>query len=108
MSFTEQEHNIIKKRLSDPETRKQVEHCMHQLIRFSHQASNGHQPDEERIMQFGLNLGRAQELLGAPGGVDKWWRAFNKKDWSAREALARIYTKEFGLADPSYEFISRL
>ena len=53
--------------------RDHVEHCLWQMVRFATLASSG---KKFRGPQFGLNLGRAQELLGSYGGVEAWWRTF--------------------------------
>lgn len=53
--------------------KEQIIHGFHQMWRFANLAHKG---EEFRALQFGLNLGRTQELLGSIGGVDKWWRVF--------------------------------
>jgi hypothetical protein len=63
-----------------------VDHCFHQLIRFAHLARTGKIDFATRAVQFGLNLGRVQELLRSPGGVDAWWGVYEpllkKEDWA--------------------------
>ena len=85
-----------------------VTHCLQQLVRFAHLAQK---EDKFRAMQFGLNLGRAQELLGAPGGVDYWWRRFERvasaERWAELKTIAEGYLNAFGLEQPSEEFINR-
>ena len=53
-----------------------IKHCVHQLIRIPYQAINNNDFPPNKIMQFGLNLGRLQELLSSYGGVDCWFRVF--------------------------------
>lgn len=65
-----------------------VDHCFYQLYRFADAAERG---GEFRAMQFGLNLGRVQEMLGSHGGPDMWWRPFEAlvaaKNWAAVKGL---------------------
>jgi hypothetical protein len=86
-----------------------VEHCMHQLIRFSHLATKGH---AFRALQFGLNLGRAQELLDSVGGVDKWWRLYEPllvaQDYEKIIKVTKQYLKDLGLKNPTATFINKV
>lgn len=79
-----------------------VTHCFQQLYRFANLAGHG---GEFRAMQFGLNLGRAQELLGSHGGVEAWWRTFeplvNAREWHKITQIVTIYCALLGLPDPS-------
>jgi hypothetical protein len=85
-----------------------VEHCLWQLARFAHLASLG---KKFRGVQFGLNLGRAQELLGSYGGVEAWWRTFEplveREDWNGILMVVGLYLNVLGLAHPPLEFLSR-
>ena len=78
-----------------------VDHCFSQLYRCSDLAEKG---GEFRAMQFGLNLGRAQELLGSLGGPDAWWRPFealvNAKNWAAVKAKVVAYCDALGRPGP--------
>lgn len=49
------------------------QHCLDQMARFAREAGEGR---VFNALQFGLNLGRAQELVGASERVDDWWRVF--------------------------------
>lgn len=51
----------------------QFTHCLDQMERFANAASDG---GSFNALQFGLNLGRAQELAGATTSVDDWWRVY--------------------------------
>lgn len=107
--------------LIDDQTMKQhVEHCLHNLVRIAYQAKEDSGPDgplaafdSQKSGQFGLNIGRAQEILeeapGITGGVDVWWRFFktdiknNNFDTLMKKALFRII--ELGLDFPDDEFL---
>jgi hypothetical protein len=88
--------------------RLHVEHCLHQMVRFAHLAAGG---APFRGAQWGLNLGRAQEILRSRGGLRAWWSAFEpfllREDWAGLEALTRDYIAALRLKPPSEEFISR-
>lgn len=94
---------------NDKTAREHIKHCLDQLVRFAHLAAAGH---PFRAVQWGMNFGRAQELLRSRGGLAAWWHAFEpiliKEDWTALEALARRYLDLFGLEQPSEEFINRV
>jgi hypothetical protein len=49
-------------------------HCVHQMIRIPYQAKRDGVFTNVKIMQYGLNFGRVQELLKSYGGVDCWFR----------------------------------
>ena len=91
--------------------RDHVTHCLHQLIRFAHQAGKG-PLTPERQAQFFLNVGRAQEILESCGGVEAWWRKFyplvDKNNWSAIIDVVHAYLEMLGLPRPTEEFISKL
>jgi hypothetical protein len=53
----------------------QIVHCVSQLRRFSHCFLEG---DRSRLMQFGYNLGRLQELCGETGYPEIWWSPVEK------------------------------
>jgi hypothetical protein len=90
-----------------------VEHCMHQCWRFAHLATQGH---PFRTLQFGFNIGRAQEILGSIGGVDYWWRQIERVVAAARQPsdyqlvvnLIRNYCNDLAIEWPGPEFINRL
>ena len=58
-------------------TRKmdQIAHCVSQLRRFSHCFL---EKDTSRMLQFGYNLGRLQELCGDTLRHDIWWKPVEK------------------------------
>lgn len=86
-----------------------VVYCFHQLARFAHLAETGVEPF--RAAQYGLCLGRVQELLGCCGGKAAWWGAFEPLLLSANyEGLGRIprcYLTLLDLPLPSEEFINK-
>lgn len=85
-----------------------VTHCLHQLIRFANLARQGH---KFRFMQFGLNLGRAQEILESYGGVGCWWRVFENlietEDFAGIIKVTFQYLAVLKLEPPTEEFINR-
>lgn len=94
--FTEEQICAMRKRFANDEARRgQVAHCFSQLVRFANELGN-----PTRAVQFGLNLGRAQELLGSEGGVDCWWRRFEPLLGEPKKlaALAGEYAALLGLA----------
>lgn len=86
-----------------------VEHCFHQLIRFANLAKSGH---DFRAVQFGLNLGRAQEILGSYGGVECWWRLYEplikNKEYDKIISETEHWLNILELSMPSDEFINRV
>lgn len=86
-----------------------VEHSLWQLIRFANLSAKGH---EFRALQFGLNLGRAQELLRSYGGVNAWWRTFEplvkEEKWFEIIAVTKSYLETLKLTFPDDAFINRL
>lgn len=108
--FSESEKKIIFKQfpkmLGDKTVKQHFQHCFCQLIRFAKMAQNG---EEFKGVQFGLNLGRAQELLKSQGGVDKWWRVFEplilEKNWSGIEKKIEEYLTDLDLPIPDSEKI---
>lgn len=119
-NFTARDLNVMQELLAredripadDPkaQTRHQhVEHCLHQLVRFANLA---HSRSIWRATQFGLNLGRAQELLGSQGGVNCWWRSYEllieEKNYRGVMQIALQTIRELGLAAPTVEFINKL
>jgi hypothetical protein len=104
LASSEKAHN------SDNETvREHVVHCLHQMVRLAHLAATGR--DKFRAAQWGLNLGRAQELLKSAGGVDAWWRAFkdiiNAEDWALLKSKSETYIRLLQLDQPEEAFINR-
>jgi hypothetical protein len=69
------------------EKKEQILHCLSQLRRFCDCFMKG---DKSRVLQFGYNLGRLQELCGETTKHKIWWKpaeaAFTKGmstgDWS--------------------------
>ena len=52
-------------------TQKQIQHCISQLRRFCNCFLKG---DTRRLLQFGYNLGRLQELCGETEKHVIWWK----------------------------------
>lgn len=115
-AFTKEDIMAIRAVLSKPENihscddgsaREHTEHCLQQMVRFAHLAKKGH---PFRAAQWGLNFGRAQEIVKSIGGINAWWRAFKEpiadSNWDRLETLARTYINLFGLGQPSEEFIN--
>jgi hypothetical protein len=94
---------------------KHIEHCVHQMIRIPYQALVIHEFPPHKIMQFGLNLGRAQELLLSYGGVDCWFRMFKPyfRQNITPEELKKIISLGFQLCNvlkieyPTQEYLDR-
>jgi hypothetical protein len=82
-----------------PNNREQIVHCFQQLVRFANLAQNG---EEFRAAQFGLNLGRVQEMLGSVGGVAAWWRVFEplllSKDYEGIISIVKYMMEIWKLA----------
>jgi hypothetical protein len=61
---------------------EQIVHCLSQLRRFSHCFLEN---DFSRMLQFGYNLGRLQELCGETNHPEIWWSPIEKliaqKEW---------------------------
>jgi hypothetical protein len=95
---------------TDDETaREHVTHCLHQMVRLPHLAIvHG---GKFRAAQWGLNLGRAQQILDSVGGIDAWWRAFKDieaaEDWPRLKSKAETYIRLLQLPMPSKEYINR-
>jgi hypothetical protein len=53
----------------------QIIHCLSQLKRFGDCLAKG---DSSRILQFGYNLGRLQELCGETTHPEVWWKPIEK------------------------------
>ena len=86
-----------------------VEHCFHQMIRFANLAAIG---IGFRALQFGLNMGRAQEILGSIGGIDCWWRLYepllDNGDFEQVIAETQHWLEILNLQQPSNEFINKM
>ena len=86
-----------------------VSYCFSQMMRFCHLAQSGVEPF--RDAQFGLALGRVQELLGCVGGKTAWWQAFEplliSRDYAAISAITRSYVDVLGLEPPSEAFLNK-
>ena len=59
----------------DETAKKQVQHCVSQLRRFCNCFMKG---DMKRLLQFGYNLGRLQELCGETEKHLVWWKPIDK------------------------------
>ncbi len=80
----------------------QIIHCLSQLKRFGDCFAKG---DTTRMLQFGYNLGRLQELCGETTHPEVWWKPIEKaietKQWveldeyleELRETLGVEYDK---------------
>lgn len=88
---------------------RHVTYCFAQMVRFCHLAATGVEPF--RDAQFGLALGRVQELLGCIGGKQAWWGAFEppliRRDYAAISAITTSYVELLGLEPPSEDFINK-
>jgi hypothetical protein len=84
-----------------------VIHCFHQLWRFAHLALHGH---DFRAVQFGMNLGRAQEILGSAGGVECWWRLYEPilKDYDRLIEITKRYLELLELPLPDDATINKI
>ena len=94
---------------SDEETAQEhVRHCLHQMVRLAHLATK--QDGKFRAAQWGLNMGRAQEILRSAGGIDAWWRAFkdiiNAEDWPLLKSKSETYIRLLQLDPPDEAFIN--
>src|SRR5438552_16104908 len=76
--LTEKELLEVEKILSDKEKFKHIQHTLENLVRIPYQFLAYHNLSTVKIAQFGLNLGRAQELLNDVSGIEYWWRSFKK------------------------------
>jgi hypothetical protein len=86
-------------------------HFIHEVWwRFAHLAEEG--KAEFRACQFGLNLGRTQEILGSVGGVNAWWRTFEPLiccgDYKKIIETTREYLCILELPEPDEKFINRI
>lgn len=118
--FTEEEITAMKKIIKtdkkspeiNPTTsdREQIIHGFHQMIRFAHLTIEG--KSEFRAAQFGLNLGRTQELLGSLGGLKCWWRTYEPLIvfWQYKEIIeiTKKYLAMLDLPEPTEEFINKV
>jgi hypothetical protein len=86
-----------------------VTYCFSQMIRFNHLAASGVEPF--RAAQFGLSLGRVQELLGCIGSKAAWWGAFEPLLIEQRHkemiSLTQSYMALLGLTPPDDAFINK-
>ncbi len=64
------------------EKKTQIIHCLSQLKRFGDCFAKG---ETTRMLQFGYNLGRLQELVGDTTHPEIWWKpiekAIEEKNW---------------------------
>ena len=56
-----------------PSRTNQIVHCISQLKRFTACFKKG---EMNRLLQFGYNLGRLQELCGETAHPEVWWKPF--------------------------------
>ncbi len=96
--------------LPDAMRRKEhVTYCFSQMLRFCHLART--QQESFRDAQFGLALGRVQELLGCVGSKAAWWGAFEPlliaRDFAAISELTAGYMALLGLEAPSDAFLNK-
>jgi hypothetical protein len=99
-------------RLVPPEGPNRLQHhvtyCFWQMIRFANLAQLG---NEFRAAQFGLSLGRAQELLGSYGGKAAWWQTFEPlilaKDWAQIQVTVEHFLLLLCLDLPPVKFLNR-
>ncbi len=114
-AFTVEQIREIRAILANPAIRSNdqtnyahFEHCLHQMWRFAHLASKG---ENFRTMQFGMNLGRAQEIVMSIGGVECWWRAFSplveNADWTGITKLVSEYCTVLGTEWPEIKFLEK-
>ena len=118
--FTDEELRIMRAMLAanDPvpahepgsmRRKAHVEYCFAQMARFCHLAQINAEPF--RDAQFGLALGRVQELLGCVGGKAAGWGAFEppllRRDFAAIDAIARSYIAVLGLEPPTEAFLNK-
>ena len=86
-----------------------VHYCFSQMVRFAHLAAGGVEPF--RDAQFGLALGRVQELLGCVGSKAAWWGAYEPlliaRDFGAIDKRTRAYMALLDLAPPDEAFINK-
>ena len=78
------------------------------MVRLAHLATK--QDGKFRAAQWGLNMGRAQEILRSAGGIDAWWRAFkdiiNAEDWPFLKSKSETYIRLLQLDPPDEAFIN--
>jgi hypothetical protein len=95
---------------SDPgSAHAHIEHCLWQTVRFAHLAETGL---PFRGAQWGLNFGRAQEILKSHGGITAWWLAFEplieSQEWAKLAAKSLSYLDILDLQHPDETFINRV
>lgn len=88
--FTESEVAQMKKVLENADVADQVDHCLYQLARFARDAAVGR---AFNALQFGYNMGRAQELL-QPGATTET----AGRDCRRRRFEPLVEKKEYGEA----------
>jgi hypothetical protein len=110
--FTEEEVCAMKKIIAADinSAKEQSIHGFHQMWRFAHLAQTGQ--SKFRKLQFGLNLGRTQEILGSIGGVNAWWRVFEPiceaKNYEKIINTVKEYLHILELPEPDSAFINRV
>lgn len=79
--------NRISRTVSAIENKKQIIHSLSQLKRFAICFKTG---DTARMLQFGYNLGRLQEMCGETTHPEVWWKpietAIQEKAWGDLES----------------------
>ena len=84
--LTEKEIELKEKILSDDAKFHHVHHCVQNLVRIPYQVLAYKNFSQLKAFQFGLNIGRAQEIVENVGGIEYWWRNFKdeieSENWS--------------------------
>ncbi len=79
------------------------------MCRFCNLAQRGLEPF--RAAQFGLALGRVQELLGCVGGKAAWWQAYEPlliaHDYKGIDERTRAYIALLQLPPPDEAFLNK-
>lgn len=78
-------------------------HCLEQVQRFAQLfLEEGTEKHWRRVAQMPMNFGRAQELLGSIGGIDRWWTPFSAhweaQDWQSIALMASEYLEQLELS----------
>jgi len=83
--LTYEELLMVENILQDTEKFDHIRHTLSNLVRIPYQFLAYKNFSVVKATQFGLNLGRAQELLNSVGGLEYWWRTFKtpieNSDW---------------------------
>lgn len=71
--------------------KEQIIHCLSQLKRFLECFKSG---DTSRMLQFGYNLGRLQELVGETEHPEIWWKPIETSIQTSSWADLESYIEE--------------